>query len=368
MSELYLKDTKVLTLKDIEGVPREIQKIDNPELLPLCLKNDCSVENFNIWLSKRCIPSTREGLPEIMEEFGTSWYECKNYASLTDQYWIKKRTETWKKINFFTNLYSKDIGDMFFMPWLVTKKRINNFSPDLTTNGVLKKRWIQNSDRSSALIKAGSEKTRQEPLSEVLVSMIAEQLGTIKSAGYDLYIEGTTMCSKCENFITADTELVPAYHIYLIQEKKKTETVYEHLIRMCDKFEIPKAKEFIDWMIFIDNLTGNEDRHLGNIGFIRDINTMKFIGPAPLFDCGSAYWSTGKTTSELKSKIFGNIEGKIFGNLKNKCDLESLFKADGYARIIENYPGITYTKKVYLINAISKRNRRLCISNLDFTR
>ena len=35
----------------------------------------------------------------------------------------------------------------------------------------------------------------------------------------------------------------------------------------------------------------NTDRHYGNFGFIRDVNTLKFIGPAPIFDNGTSLWS-----------------------------------------------------------------------------
>ena len=149
MSELFLKEEKVLTLKDIEGVPSEVQKIDNPELLPVCLKNKCTMKEFKQWLERRNIPQNREGLEAMTKEFGKSWLENKNFASLSDHYWIKKRTETWKRTNFFTNIYSKDIGDMAFRPWTINKKRFDSFSPDLTTNGILKKRWLQYSDRKS---------------------------------------------------------------------------------------------------------------------------------------------------------------------------------------------------------------------------
>lgn len=361
MSELYLKNNKVLTLKDVEGVPSEVTKVDAPELLPLSLRQHCTSEDFRKWLKTRSIPNDREGLSEIKEEFGSDWLLSKNYASLSDQYWIKRRDETWKKINFFTNTYDRDIGDMVFKPWDVTaQKKYRNNSPDLTTGGILKKRWMQYSDRSSCLIKAGSVMTHQEPLSEVLVSVLAEQLEVIKCVKYDLWVEGTTICSKCDNFITQDTELVPAHMIYYQKERAENESVYNHLLSACDDYEIPGAKEFIDWMIFIDNMTGNEDRNLGNIGFIRDINTMKFIGPAPLYDSGNAYWSTKKINDNVKSKLFGDVENNLFKKLKKECDIESILKIGVFQKLVETYPGISDEKKNNLITAIKDRNSRLC--------
>lgn len=360
MSELYLKDNKVLTLKEVEGVPSEILKIDAPELLPLSLKDDCTSENFRKWLSQRAIPESREGLKAVKEEFGTEFLANKSYASLQDQYWIKWRSETWKKTNFFTNYYDKEIGAMFFEPWNVSiQKRYKNNTPDLTTGGVLRKRWLQNQDRTSYLVKAGSITTHQEPLSEVLVSVFAEQLGKIPCVKYDMHVEGVTMCSKCDNFITIDTELVPASVIYNKTKREDSESVYSHLIKACEDNEIEGAKEFIDWMIFIDSVTGNEDRNLGNIGFIRDSNTMKFIGPAPLYDSGNAYWSTKKINDAVKSKMFGDMELKLVKQLKKECDLEEITKSGTFIKLIDTYPGITDEKKENLIKAIKERNQRL---------
>lgn len=36
---------------------------------------------------------------------------------------------------------------------------------------------------------------------------------------------------------------------------------------------------------------GSDDRHYGNFGFIRNINTLKFISPAPIFDNGTSLWN-----------------------------------------------------------------------------
>lgn len=360
MSVLMYKESPVITFEDEGMHPKSIARIENPEYLPLMFdKDSISIDKFNVWLEKRSMPMTREGLREMIEEFGEGWLQNKNFASLSDPYWIKWRSETWKKVNFFTNIYSKDIGDMAFKPWTVTKKKITGASPDLTTNGVLRKRWIQDSTtKISSLVKAGSLATHQDPLSEVLVSVLVERLGVIKSAKYDLHIEGTRMCSICENMVTEDTELIPASYIYFREPRGENETIYTHLLRMCDKFEIDKAEEFLQWIIFIDDLTANEDRHLGNIFFIRDIKTGK-IETGPMADNGNAYWNSHKINDAVKSNLFGDIQGKVTAKMKKKCNLESFAKSNDYKEIISQYPGITDEKKTNLIEAIGKRNNRL---------
>jgi hypothetical protein len=43
-------------------------------------------------------------------------------------------------------------------------------------------------------------------------------------------------------------------------------------------------------MLITDFLLANEDRHLNNFGFIRNVETLKFVGCAPLFDQGNSLW------------------------------------------------------------------------------
>lgn len=368
MSELFLKNEKVLTIRDVNGAPAEIQKIDNPELLPVCLKKNCTFEELRKWLDRRCMPKQREGLKETVAMFSNRWLVQKNYASLSDQYWLKMRTETWKRVNFFTNHYSEEIGDMFFSPWAVTTRKHDNFSPDLTTNGILKKRWRQNQDGTSRLIKAASKQTHQEPLSEVLTTILAEKLNIIPFVRYDLYVEGTTMCSICDNFVTPDLNFVPSTDIYFTEDLKNGETALAHLIRMCELFDVPGAEEFLKGMVFIDHMTGNGDRNLGNIGFLQDVKTMKFVGCAPLFDCGNAYWNSQDVCGAIKSKFFGEDEMGIVSDVKRKADFNKLFASSGYKHLINYYPCIKDEKKKNLIEAIEKRNHRLELGLQGITR
>ncbi len=360
MSELCLRDEKIMTLKDgKDGAPCGIAKIHAPELLPLCLGPECTFEQFMEWLKGRTVPASREGLKEAKARFKGPWLEPRNYASLSDHYWLKRRSETYRKVSFFSNPYSTDIGDIFFKPWLVSGKRYDTFSPDLATGGVLRKAWRQDVDRTSWLVKAGSRETHQEPLSEVLVAVLAEQLGVIKCADYTLHIEGLTMCSKCRCFVTPGTDMVPASYIYDARTKEKSETVLDHLLRACEKHDIPDAEHFLKWMVFIDHITGNEDRNLSNIAFLRDLKTMKFIGPAPLFDSGNAYWNTKSVNEEPRSRMFGDVADDVFHDLCKKGGVDRIMEASDYVGIISTYPCISDVKKDNLIKAIGKRNKRL---------
>jgi hypothetical protein len=43
-------------------------------------------------------------------------------------------------------------------------------------------------------------------------------------------------------------------------------------------------------MLTLDFLIVNTDRHFNNFGVIRNAETLEWIGPAPIFDCGTSMW------------------------------------------------------------------------------
>ena len=73
--------------------------------------------------------------------------------------------------------------------------------------------------------------------------------------------------------------------------KLNHESEYAHFLKCCDQLKIPGAQQFIDNILIVDFIIENTDRHYGNFGFIRDINTLEFLGPAPIFDNGTSLWS-----------------------------------------------------------------------------
>ena len=287
---VMLNKHQLLLVLDMEkGTVQKIVQVIDTDHLPVFLQDNLTVGTINEWLAKRRIPDTREGLSAMRSDFpGFEQYRCM--FSLSDQYWFRyRKEETWEGLNYFTNPYSEDLGRAFFTPWEFERGHIFPSSPDLMTNGALRKRWTREEDGTSFLIKAGSRKLRQEPITEVLASLMLKKLDIIPFVEYELVVEGLRLCSKCRNFVDKDTEFVPASHIYYKEPRKKTDSVYTHLMKMCSCYGVKDAKEYIDAMIAADHILGNDDRHLGNFGFIRDVETAGITGFAPLFDSGSSY-------------------------------------------------------------------------------
>jgi hypothetical protein len=43
-------------------------------------------------------------------------------------------------------------------------------------------------------------------------------------------------------------------------------------------------------MLVVDYIIANEDRHFNNFGAVRNVDTLEWIGLAPVYDCGTSLW------------------------------------------------------------------------------
>ena len=265
---------------------------------------------FSEWQKHRRIPQEREGYQETCARF-PDIKKMHNQFSLSDQYWFQlHRADKWEDLNFFTNPYSSAIGRAFFEPWEIKPRDIPENSPDQTTDGGLRKVWIWDPmTHKSSLIKARGRAYMQEPVTEVMASIILEELDIVPFVKYSLVPYGMTFCSKCENFIDENTEFVPASQIYRISSRdNEHDTQYQHFLRMCRKIGIRDIEESMDNMFMADMLIGNSDRHLANFGFIRNAETGKIERFAPLFDLSGAFWGLMSGGPRREAREFSKSE------------------------------------------------------------
>ena len=171
-------------------------------------------------------------------------------------------------------------------------------SPDLTCNGKLKKCWAI-LDGKRCLVKAGSGPFQQQPLNEVIASRMADRLG-IPHIPYALLWDDGISYSVCEDFVTPDTELIPAWRVMQTQKKDNQTSVYQHYRNCCETLGIPNVTHALDQMIVLDYLIANEDRHFNNFGLLRDADTLEWLGPAPIYDSSSSL-GYDKLTPQIRS-------------------------------------------------------------------
>ncbi len=247
---------------------------------------------LNNWWRGRAIPASRSGIQNVLQELDIAdtqllLEKCLG-LSLSDQYWICPAGSglSWKQVNFFEHAFSEDVGNLLF-----GQKRsdvISLMSPDNTSDGWLKKKWTI-IEGKRCLVKGGSGATWQEPYNEVLASRMMERL-QIPHVSYTLLIKDGYPYSVCEDFITPETELIPAW--YVLQTKKKSNQVslYRHYLDCCSELGVPGVEQAINQMLVLDYLIQNEDRHQNNFGVVRRADTLEYIGAAPIYDSGTSLW------------------------------------------------------------------------------
>lgn len=282
---------------DLDELTSSVHKIGTVyhlEHLPLgtaSLRGEVDRAALNAWWIDRSIPASRSGVRRALETLNLANTQmlltrCSG-LSLSDQYWVKPQGSDlqWERINFFTNPFSEDIGNVL-LGKATDSTNFDFHSPDNTSDGFLKKRW-KIIDGKRCLLKAGSNPFMQQPFNEVVASLVAERLD-IPHIPYNLLWDDGVPYSVCEDFITHDTELVSAWRVMQSRKKDNSTSVYRHYLNCCEALGVPGMEHAVDQMIVLDYLIANEDRHQNNFGLIRNADTLEWIGAAPIFDSGSS--------------------------------------------------------------------------------
>lgn len=315
---LMNKNMPVVELELDDDTATILKVIKNYELdfLPVGIDVKTGIPNkkeLNEWWFGRSIPASRSGIAAALERLGVQYSEqllLRCYGlSLSDQYWMKPVDSElkWKNINFFENDFSDDVGNVLFgQP---AGQDIDLMSPCNTSDGWLKKKWkIIGTKR--CLIKAGSNPYMQEPINEVFGTRLHQRLGCKNFVPYKALLEDGIPYSVCENFIDVNTELVSAVNINRSLKKASQFTSYEYFLNACDRLGIPGMKKFLDYMLVFDYLMANTDRHFGNLGAVRNIETLEWVGPAPIFDSGTSLWHD-KLTRAINQPFYSSVSRQM---------------------------------------------------------
>ena len=345
----------------ITEIERNYKENENYAPFGLIKNNEVDKKEFNRWWKNRQIPASRNGLKEVL--YRSNIYDKDNFdlldfkaycLSLSDKYWVKQKDDdtNWEEVNFFDNDFSEDIGKILFNGGS-TSSKLNLNTPDMTSNGNYEKRWkIIDGDRY--LIKAGSKIINQEPFNEAIATKLYERLlNENEFVKYSLIKDGTRGFSICKNFITKETELVPAWKVNEYFDYLEEENSYEHYIRCLNILGIKNARTLIDKMIVCDYILANKDRHFNNFGVIRNVETLEFTSVAPIFDNGCSLWydENDMYVGEFfLTKPFEEYESKQINLVKDFSFFEEN-KLEGFTKKVES---ILLTNKLLTKERIDK--------------
>ena len=264
---------------------------------------------LNDWWTGRSIPASRDGIGDALRSIGVAAPPMlieKCYGlSLSDHYWICPQGAglTWDDVNFFENDFSRDMGEILFGNEPENPERVSLMSPDNTSDGWLRKKWII-SDGKRLLMKGGSGVYRQEPYNEAIAGAIMARLN-IPHVPYTVIVDGGMPYCLCENFVTPDTELIPAWRILQSRKQPNNRGLYDHFLDCCGALGMPDIKGALNKMLAVDYIIANEDRHWNNFGCVRDVEKLDWLGFAPVYDSGTSLWyNTQRLGSPVGCKPF----------------------------------------------------------------
>lgn len=235
------------------------------------------------WLGRRNFAKHKAHLRKWLKEWRLDdlegFIQVTQGLSLNDTFWIRPENSQlrWDEINLYANDFSDIVSRTAFETGLHGLK-LSSTSPEFTSEGSFEKCWIREED-GIYLYKKGSSgfaNSGLEPYSEYYASQIARVLCR-ESVDYDLIKYKGTFVSRCKMFTSEKEGFVPFYR-YM---SGKSSVRYREVIEFCEKYDC--ADDFKN-MILLDSIIWNQDRHLGNFGFIVDNDTQEILRFAPVFD------------------------------------------------------------------------------------
>ena len=344
---LRLYDDEILTFtleeKGLEGLKAHILSInkDKETLFPLDL--ELTDEGIIKWLERRVIPKNRAFVDEILKTLGLSLNNTKGIIdvcrglSLNDSYWVvpTEFNGTFKEFNLYENRFS-EVLSLVAYTGVGTANQAFTTSPELTTQGMLRKAWRFIEDDGIYLYKGGTEgfaNSGKEPYSEYYACQIAKAMG-LNAIEYDLENWKGILASKCKIFTDIDTSFISAGRIVKSGGIKGCLDYYDSLG--------PEFSESLKSMLVFDAVIYNEDRHFGNFGLLRNNHTGKILAPAPIFDNGLSLF-----------------------NYAMDDDIKDL---DSYAKTRSNPYGVSYESICAEVIGARQKNQLRKLIGFKFTR
>ena len=322
----------------------------NKELAPLqdAYQNDW----LKRWWNERSIPVEQDNILNFLRQNGYSMpndYLIKNLGlSLTDYYWLKPLDSdlTWEDVNLYDNDFKGNL-----LTWDSERDNEDDFnktphySPNGSLQGTIEKSWvIMNGERY--LIKGNHSYLSTESINEIVAGKIHEEQNHAFVQYCLMHINGKDYDYGCYSkiFTSQKEELVSAWALYTNEKKSNNVSNFEHLLKMCQKFgmNVNEVRAELEYQIMADFIMSGYDRHLNNIAFLRDADTLQFKGLAPIYDSGGAMFAgknlplTEKELLDLNTNSFAKKETDLLKMVRDKNCID-----------LTKLPSVTFLKELY---------------------
>lgn len=320
---LYDEELLTFSLRDggLEGLKADILSVNENRKPVFPLDLEWTGEGIIKWLERRVIPKNRAFVDEILKALGLSVNDTKGIIdvckglSLNDSFWVVPLgfAGSFKEYNLYENRFS-NVLSLVAYTGVGQSRAVITTSPELTTNGMLRKAWRYIEGEGIYLYKGGTEgaaNTGREPYSEFYACQIAERMG-LHAVHYDLENWKDILASKCKLFTDIDTAYIPIGRL-----------VRTGGIKACLEFYAAISKEAAEElksMLVFDAVIYNEDRHFGNFGVLRDNHSGKIIGAAPIFDNGISLFNFAMPDNYAHLDEYAKTRSNPYGvSYENVC-------------------------------------------------
>lgn len=293
---------------------------------------------FHDWWKDRAIPKTRNGAKSALQRLG---YASTNSAlvdnlalSLSDCYWIKPRGEdlSWKDVNLFTNDFVDTFGELTINKDQLIDIRKETRFKFATSQGELQKKWCIDNTGKRYMIKGNYGQSYQQSLNELFATELHKQQGFNNFTEYSLTllkVEGDIDGIGClsYDYCSENIESISAWELLQTVKIRQNESFYFPLKEVCLKLGMSEEyfTKFMDYEIMTDYLLSNTDRHMNNIAILRNPDTLKLLGFAPIYDSGNSmfynipYDQMYKIRiDEIKTHSFVERESKLLSYVHNR--------------------------------------------------
>ena len=312
--------------------------------------------NLSDFLARRQAPKHRQHIKELLERYGCDDLEdflrVTHALSLNDTFWVREADSNlrWEAVSLYRNEFDQLVSKAAF-DGVISETDLSSTSPEFGTDGYYAKCWIRDED-GIWLYKSGSGLHVIEPVSEFLVSQLAERICP-SSVSYDLDRYHDKLVSKCALFTSEETGLAKASAVF------RGEQTIPRLLEACRAYG---CEDDFRRMCVLDALTLNPDRHYGNFGFLFDNQTMAISCMAPVFDNNRALfpeldeeqlaapdWYIERCRPKLGRDFIITARGLLTEEIR--ADLEKL---RGFQ--FENHPHLTISEnRLELLGALVQR-------------
>lgn len=241
-------------------------------------------EGIEHWADARNYAKHKEHFRSMLKEWQLDtpdgFLQISHALSLNDTLWVKPESSPlkWADVSLYSNQFD-DIAARTAFETGLHGLELSSTSPEFTSEGMYPKCWRKELD-AIRLYKTGTtgfSNAGLEPYSEFMSAGVAGRMQGVHTVEYGLAKFKGRLCSTCRLFTDESTGFVPAHRLF----PRNVPDSMAHTLDFCR--ELGFEQEFAD-MIVLDAVTFNQDRHLGNFGFLIDNDTFEIKSFAPLFD------------------------------------------------------------------------------------